>query len=62
MLSCNNMIMQAICEGGWPDKNEAEEKDKESASDGEFTSDKAENSMVQSILSKENVRVVSTQF
>lgn len=51
VLSCNAMVMQAICEGGWPEKSEEEEKEKVD-SENDFAADKAENSMVQSILNK----------
>lgn len=57
VLSTNNQILLAIMEGGWVQK---EEEKKAEESDEELDEEKAENKMVQSILSKGNVSAKST--
>lgn len=56
VLSTNNQILLAVMEGGWVQK---EEEKKASESDEELDEEKAENKMVQSILSKGNVSAES---
>lgn len=51
VLSTNHQILQAIMEGGL----QVHEEEKEKESDEELDVEKAENKMVQSILSKDSV-------
>jgi hypothetical protein len=52
VLSTNHQILQAIMEGGLVQKEEEEKKEE---SDDELDEQKAENKMVQNILSKDKV-------
>ena len=56
VLTSSKTIAQAIAEGGWASKSDAEEEKKDERSGSEdLDDDRAENKMVQSILKNQNV-------
>jgi len=55
VLTSSKTIAQALCEGGWASKTEEpEEEEKKNNDEDDFDDDKAENKMVQSILSNQS--------